>query len=252
MATTAQQPSYRKRIGYQAALLGGFSTIATILLVMGNLSTKDAILERQREDLQESLSQVVPHSYYSNNLLSEPLRLNNFAGELVTIYRGTAFNADTGKDVVSALAWEIVGQGYAGEMRFILGLDNQGTILGVRVLAHAETPGLGDKMEVAKDDWILDFDGLSLGNPIEVQWRVDKDGGQFDSFTGATITPRGIVAAILDALKFFKKHQKQLLLTPLVDVDREVNENLDNSVIKSSEKSVSTAVIKTGEKRNGT
>lgn len=215
-----QEPAYRKRIGYQAALLGGFSTIATVLLVMGNLSTRDAIFERQQEDLQSSLNQVVPARYYSNQLLLKPLQLKDDVGQSITIYRGTRFDPNTGKDKVSALAWEISGQGYAGEMRFILGLDHEAKILGVRVLAHAETPGLGDKMEVAKDDWILDFNGLSLGNPMESEWRVDKDGGRFDSFTGATITPRGIVAAILDALKFFQRHKAELLTPPVSESEQ--------------------------------
>lgn len=200
----SQEPKYRKRIGYQAALLGGFSTIATILLVMGNISTKDTIILRQQEDLQKSLSEVIPSEHYTNNLVQNPIQITIPEDKPVTIYRGAK------NQQISALAWEIIGQGYAGEMRFILAVDNAGKILGIRVLAHAETPGLGDKMEVAKDDWILTFNGLSLGNPPEAQWKVKKDGGQFDAFTGATITPRGIVGAVVDALKFFKQNRTEL------------------------------------------
>jgi electron transport complex protein RnfG len=207
------EPKYRQRVGYQAVLLGGFSTLATALLVAGNIATKDAIQERQREDLLDSLAQVVPDERYDNNLLAHPLEITNEKGKPVTIYRGT-IGAQ-----VKALAWEISGQGYAGEMRLILGLDAEGKVLGVRVLSHAETPGLGDKIEVAKDPWILGFNGLSLGDPPANEWAVKKDGGRFDQFSGATITPRGVVGAIKDGLSFFQTHRTELLNPPAITTD---------------------------------
>ncbi len=205
---TPLEPKYRQRIGYQAVLLGGFSTLATALLVASNNATKDASLERQREDLLASLDQVVPQERYDNNLLAHPLELADEQGRPMTVYRGTV-----GKQV-NALAWEISGQGYAGEIRLILGLDAEGEILGVRVLSHAETPGLGDKIEVAKDPWIVGFNGLSLGNPPTQQWAVKKDGGHFDQFSGATITPRAVVEAVKQGLRFFKTHRTELLSSP--------------------------------------
>ncbi|MES9968400.1 MAG: electron transport complex subunit RsxG [Candidatus Thiodiazotropha sp.] len=210
---TPLEPEYRKRVGYQAVLLGGFSTLATALLVAGNIATKDAIQERQREDLLDSLAQVVPDARYDNDLLAHPLEIMDEKGKPVTIYRGTVGAQ------VNALAWEISGQGYAGEMRLILGLDAEGKVLGVRVLSHAETPGLGDKIEVAKDPWILGFNGLSLGNPPKGEWAVKKDGGRFDQFSGATITPRGVVGAIKDGLTFFNQHRTELLNPPVITTD---------------------------------
>jgi electron transport complex protein RnfG len=210
---TPLEPEYRKRIGYQAVLLGGFSTLATALLVAGNIATKDAIKARQKEDLLDSLAQVVPAERYDNDLLAHPLEIKDEKGKPVTIYRGTVGAQ------VNALAWEISGQGYAGEMRLILGLDATGKVLGVRVLSHAETPGLGDKIEVAKDPWILAFNGLSLGNPPESEWAVKKDGGRFDQFSGATITPRGVVSAIKEGLTFFQTHRTALLNPPTITTD---------------------------------
>jgi electron transport complex protein RnfG len=210
---TPKEPQYRKRIGYQAVLLGGFSTLATALLVAGNLATKDAILERQKEDLLDSLAQVVPDERYDNDLLAHPLEITDEKGKPVTIYRGTVGSQ------VNALAWEISGQGYAGEIRLILGLDAEGKILGVRVLSHAETPGLGDKIEVAKDPWILGFNGLSLGDPPEGEWAVKKDGGHFDQFSGATITPRGVVQAIKGGLEFFHSNRTELLNPPALTTE---------------------------------
>jgi electron transport complex protein RnfG len=92
----------------------------------------------------------------------------------------------------------------------MLGVDAEGKVLGVRVLAHKETPGLGDKIEVKKGDWILRFAGLSLGNPLPEKWKVKKDGGQFDQFAGATITPRGVVKAVREGLDFFAANQAKL------------------------------------------
>lgn len=211
--STPKEPEFRKRIGYQAMLLGGFCTMATALLVMGNVATKDAIEARQREDLNESLAQVVPHNLYDNDLLDQPVTLSDSKGKPHTFYRGTEGMK------VSALAYEISGQGYAGEIRLIMGLDSDGKVLGIRVLSHSETPGLGDKIEVERDNWILGFNGLSLGDPPREKWKVKKDGGQFDSFTGATITPRGVLKAIEEGLVFFEDNKTELLSPPAVFED---------------------------------
>lgn len=199
----------KERVSTQSVLLGGFSLFATALLVIGNLATRDAIAERLREDLRASLSQVIPDSVHDNDLLAHPLAFKDETNAPLTIYRGTR----DGK--LTALAWEISGKGYAGDIRLVLGVDTSGRILGVRVLQHAETPGLGDNIEVSRSDWILGFNNLSIGNPPIEKWKVKKDGGQFDSFSGATITPRGVVAAVRHGLVFFRSH-KAALTSPVV------------------------------------
>lgn len=212
--STPREPEYRKRVGYQAMLLGGFSTLATALLVAGNLATKQAIAERQKEDLLASLSEVVTSDRYDNDLLEKPMQLPGPDGEPLTVYRGTEGMQ------VSSLAWEVIGQGYAGEIRVLLGVDSEGKVIGARVLAHAETPGLGDKIEVAKNGWILAFNGLSLGSPPAEKWAVTKDGGRFDAFSGATITPRAVVQAIKGGLDFFAEHKTELLSPPVITTAR--------------------------------
>lgn len=209
MSETQTLP-WRERISYQGMLLGGFAFIATLLLVLGNLATRDAIEQRLREDLRASLSQVIPAHVHDNDLLQAPLSFDTSDGRTLTIYRGTRGAR------VTALAWEIVGQGYAGDIRLIIGLAANGEVLGVRVLSHTETPGLGDKIEVSRDDWILGFTGLSLDNTPLADWFVKKDGGRFDAFSGATITPRGVVAAIREGLQFFHEHRVTLVDTPVV------------------------------------
>lgn len=207
MNTDIQTPKapLKEQIPYQAALLGGFVAIAAALLVSMNLSTKSPIAARQAEDLQASLAQVVADNLHDNKLLENTITLKDTAGKDITIYRGTR----AGK--VTALVWQTVGYGYAGEIKIIIAVDPDGNILGTRVLAHKETPGLGDKIEEAKGDWILKFTGLSLSNPDDAHWKVKKDGGQFDQFSGATITPRAVVKAIHEALQFFAAHKTELL-----------------------------------------
>jgi len=216
--STPKEPKYRQRVGYQATLLGGFTTLATALLVIGNISTRDVIAKRLEEDLLVSLSQVIPEEHYSNNLLENPLSMTRPQGEPITVYRGL-------EDMkVTALAWELASKGYAGDIRIILGLDAEGSILGARVLSHTETPGLGDKIEVQKDNWILEFNGLSLGNPPVDQWKVKKDGGRFDAFSGATITPRAVVNTIREGLTFFNEHKTELLNPPVIHNESTVME----------------------------
>ena len=208
--STVAEPSYRKRVGYQAGLLGGFAMISAALLVMGDLATRDAIAERRAEDLRASLSQVIPSRIHDNDLLANPIQLADAGGEPVTVYRALEGLA------VSGVAFGVTGTGYAGDIDLILGLDPQGRVLGVRVLAHAETPGLGDKIEVERDDWILAFAGRSLGDPPAQRWAVRKDGGDFDQFTGATITPRGVVNAIRDGLELFAANRDALLASAVL------------------------------------
>jgi len=212
--TTVSNPTYRQRVGYQAGLLGGFSLVAAALLVMGDIATRDTIAERNAEDLLASLAQVIPASMHDNDLLANTMKLelapgpeaadaDDAAGPLI-VYR-----ALQGLDV-KAVAFEVVGQGYSGPIHLLLGVDAGGRVLGARVLAHTETPGLGDKIEVDRDDWILAFDGRSLEDPTAERWAVKKDGGIFDQFSGATITPRAVVKAVKAGLTLFESHQDTL------------------------------------------
>jgi Na+-translocating ferredoxin:NAD+ oxidoreductase subunit G len=186
-------------------ILGVFCLGFGILLALTDFVTHDSIAARALEDRQNSLGQVIPASLHDNNPVLDTLDMQDAEGHAITVYRALKAGRVTG------VAYEIVGSGYAGEMKLMLGVGADGKALGVRVLSHKETPGLGDKMEVKKGDWILQFAGLSLGNPPVEKWKVKKDGGQFDQFTGATITPRGVVTAIRQGLEFFEAHQPQLL-----------------------------------------
>jgi electron transport complex protein RnfG len=208
--TTPPEPAYRKRVSYQAGLLGGFTLMAAAFLVMGNLATRGPIEQRRLEDLRASLSQVIPVGIRDNDLLQAPIRIPDAEGNPITVYRALRGGR------VSGVVYQVVGQGYGGEIRLILAVDPNGRVISTRVLAHAETPGLGDKIEAARDDWILGFDGRSLGDPPAERWTVKKDGGDFDQFTGATITPRAVTLALKSGLKFFHRHRTALLAPPVI------------------------------------
>jgi electron transport complex protein RnfG len=186
-------------------LLGGVALLASGLLVLGHTQTRAVIAARQAEDLKASLAEVVPSPLYDNDLTQDTVVLPRDTGTDVLAYRGRRGGQ------VTAVAWPLRAQGYAGPIELVMGLDRAGRIQGVRVLSHTETPGLGDKIEALKSDWVRRFDGLSLANPTPEQWAVKKDGGYFDQFTGATITPRAVVRAVKEGLLFFKRQRTVLL-----------------------------------------
>ncbi|MEA3639553.1 MAG: RnfABCDGE type electron transport complex subunit G [Lamprobacter sp.] len=238
----------REGIGYQTLLLGGFALAASALLVVGNLLTKGPIAQREAEDLRASLEQVIPDSLHDNDLLANPLLLPRWtagAGSAMSSAAVAAAKSTAGADAgptarpaarrqgadaitvyraldgldVTAVAFETLGQGYAGPIRVLLGIRADGRILGARVLSHSETPGLGDKIEISRDDWITAFNGLSLRDPPPERWAVKKDGGVFDQFSGATITPRAVVAAIKSGLETFAAERDALTASAVIRVE---------------------------------
>lgn len=203
-ATPPQAPA-KSPTWIHGAILGTFCLAFGLILALTDRYTVDDIAARALEDRQNSLKQVMPDAIHDNNPVTDTAEMKDARGKTITVYRARRAGAVTG------VAYEIYGNGYAGEIKLMIGIDNEGRVLGVRPLAHKETPGLGDKIEEKKGDWILRFTGLSLGNPLPERWKVKKDGGDFDQFAGATITPRGVVGAIRGGLDFFAAHKAELL-----------------------------------------
>jgi len=193
----------RTRLGYQASLLGGVALLTSAALAFASLITGPDIKAAEEADLKASLTQVLPGSY-DNELLKDTVTLNSEEGE-VLVYRARR----VGK--VEAVVYRVTGYGYSGAIVCMMGVSREGKVLGVRVIKHAETPGLGDKIEPAKANWIFSFDGKWLGEPSVDKWAVKKDGGVFDQFAGATITPRAVVKAVKGGLVFFEANKAQLL-----------------------------------------
>jgi electron transport complex protein RnfG len=189
----------------QAGVLGILALIAAFLLSSGDEMTRDPIAQRRLEDMQDSLRQVIPPEVHDNDLLADSITLAREDMAPIVVYRARRDGR------ITAVAFGLTAQGYSGDISLVLGVDTHGTLLGARVLSHTETPGLGDKVESAKDDWILRFTGLSLGDPPEKKWKVKKDGGVFDQFSGATITPRAVVKGVKEGLVFFRNNRDRIL-----------------------------------------
>ncbi|MGE5466498.1 MAG: electron transport complex subunit RsxG [Ignavibacteria bacterium] len=204
-ALPSPTPDAPARAWVHGAILGAFCLGFGLLLAVTDVYTVDDIAARALEDRQRSLAQVMPDDIHDNNPVTDTLAMTDALGKPITVYRARSAGKVTG------VAYEIYGSGYAGEIKLMMGIDADGRVLGVRALAHKETPGLGDKIEEKKTGWILRFTGLSIGNPPPERWKVKKDGGDFDQFAGATITPRGVVGAIRGGLEFFAAHKAELL-----------------------------------------
>lgn len=199
--TTVIEPSYRKRIGYQGGLLGMFATLAATLLVAGNVATYDVIEQRKAEDLQYSLGQVIPDSIHDNNLLDDKLVLQH-QGKDVVVYRGLK-----GPEV-EAVAYGVQEQGYGGEISMIMGVNRDGELLGVRILSHTETPGLGDRIEVEKDDWVYSFDGLSFEKLPEKKWAVRKTAA-FSTSSAGRLSLHALLSEQSSKVSFFSANTRQ-------------------------------------------
>ncbi len=195
--------SFREKMGYQPILLGAFALLASGALAWASNATGAAIAAAEAKDLRDSLSEVLPQGMADNDFLKDTIELDN-KGKTVTIYRARQGG------VVKAALFKVAERGYAADIQVLMAVDTDGKTLGVRVLKHAETPGLGDKIEVKKDKWITDFDGKSLGDPAPEKWGVKKDSGVFDQFAGATITPRAVVKAVKGGLEFFAAHKSEI------------------------------------------
>ncbi len=206
----ANLEALRPKLEFQTGVLAGFALLASILLGITNCSTEGTIQQRLNEDLINSLAEVVPNGLHDNDLLQDTLTIPSAEYNLGNAETLVYLAKQAGK--VTAVCFKLTApDGYSGAINMVMGVDRDGNILGVRVLSHKETPGLGDKIEVTKSDWILKFVGRSLDNLRRELWGVKKDGGEFDQFAGATITPRKTVQAIYRGLKLFKEHQNELV-----------------------------------------
>lgn len=192
-------------IWYQGVSLGVVGVSITIALASAYSSTREAVAAALENDTRQTLAQVLPPGYADNNLLKDTLELADADGKLLTVYRARKNGA------VRAVLYEQTGKGYGGVIKLIMAVDANGVIQGVRITQHTETPGLGDKIDASKADWIHGFEGRALGEPDLPGWAVKKDGGIFDQFAGATITPRAVVATVKRGLEFFGRNRSKLL-----------------------------------------
>lgn len=199
----------RKQIITTALLLMFFATIGAAVVGFTHDNTEDRIRLNQQRIMLERLNTILPPASYDNELLKDSLTLA--ADPLLgTTADSTAYLARKAGRPVGVVLPAVAGNGYNGSIYLLVGVYTNGELAGVRVTRHRETPGLGDAIEAERSDWILGFAGKSLDNPGAKRWKVKRDGGDFDQFTGATITPRAVVKAVYDALVYFDENREQL------------------------------------------
>lgn len=185
------------------------AAICTALVAVTWSVTRPRIAENEQSYLQDSLSPALADIYYDNELSESILVLPPPHGlpgrEPVTVYR-------LFRDGEPAAAVFIVNAtgGYAGSIRLLVGVDYSGELTAVRVLAHNETPGLGDRIESSRSNWLQQFDGASLRSPPAERWSIKRDGGEFDQLTGASVTPRAVVRGVKETLLYFEANREQL------------------------------------------
>jgi electron transport complex protein RnfG len=184
------------------------------LLVMRAL-TAERIAEQQRASTLRALAVLLPKEYDND---PQADRIDVVAPAWLGSEDALAVRRARNGGRVQALLLEAVApDGYNGDIRLLVGVDAEGRVIGVRVVEHRETPGLGDPIEIARGPWITGFDGRSLRDPAADAWRVRRDGGAFDQLAGATITPRAVVGAVRRTLQFVETHGEALAETPSGD-----------------------------------
>jgi electron transport complex protein RnfG len=197
------------------SLRAASTLLAVAILAFGAVAL---VHERTRADIaaaararqQEQLAAVLGGTPFDNDPLQDVVELRDAellgTGSPVPVHRARL----QGRPVAVIMA-AVAPDGYSGPIELLVGIDPDGRLLGVRVTRHRETPGLGDFIELRRSDWIQQFAGRSLQSPNPERWQVRRDGGDFDQFTGATVTPRAVVTAVARTLQAFERHREALL-----------------------------------------
>ena len=193
-----------------SGLLVIFAAVATAILAATFDITHSQIRRNEQRAQRMLIDQVMPAALHDNDLLSAQKTLPA-DGSLGTRAPSFAWIARKHGLATGVVLEAVAPDGYSGDIALLIGLREDGQILGVRVTAHKETPALGDYIDITKSRWITQFDGKSLTAPSEKNWKVKQDGGSFDARAGATITPRAVVKAVHGALRYFAKHRAELL-----------------------------------------
>jgi Na+-translocating ferredoxin:NAD+ oxidoreductase subunit G len=211
MASRAERPA--RRAARAAVMLATAAIMAFGLVAMVHEITRDQIAATERARELARFDEVLAGHPHDNDLLADVLTLRDpeLLGPTAAI---TAYRARSGGQAVAVVLEPVAPDGYSGAIRLLVAIAPDGTIVGVRVIGHRETAGLGDFIDVRKSDWIERFTGRSAGDPELARWRVRKDGGDFDQYTGATITSRAVVGTLGRTLQFFARHRDELLAAP--------------------------------------
>ncbi len=190
-----------------------FAILGAALVGLTFTQTVDTIKHNEKVTLLRKLNNIIPSESYDNDLLLDTISIK-LSALLGTKEESLAYRARKNGKNIAVVFSSIATNGYNGSIYLLVGIKADGRLAGVRVVKHRETPGLGDVVSISHSNWILGFDNKSLSNPDEKGWKVKRDGGEFDQFTGATITPRAVVKAVHNALLYFDQNQNMLFSTP--------------------------------------
>ena len=198
-----------KNILITASLLTLFAVSGAALVGVTFIQTEDDIKHNEELTLLKKLNNIIPAESYNNDLLADTIIIKP-STLLSTKEESLAYRARKNSQNIAVVFSSIAANGYNGSIHLLVGVNANGNLSGVRVVKHRETPGLGDAVDISHSKWILGFNDKSLGNPDDQGWKVKRDGGIFDQFTGATITPRAVVDAVHNALLYFEKNKNML------------------------------------------
>ncbi len=206
-----------KHTSVTAITMVAFALIGTALLAYVFNITREPIEKSEAEARLALFRQILPDEHYysdhkskdEDSLLNNVIEIapNDLLGNKVP---SKAYIAKQDHAFAAVILEAIAHDGYSGDIKLLIAIRADGTVSGVRVLAHKETPGLGDYIDIAHGNWIKLFDNESVEKTPAEQWKVKKDGGKFDYMVGATITPRAVVKAVAKALQFYVQNQHTL------------------------------------------
>mgnify|MGYP001314278250 FL=1 len=200
-------------IGLSGSVLAVFAAITSVAIGWTYLATKDQIDMEVRRAEARQLLEIFPPETHDNDIVDDGFELVADTPLLGIREARQGYRVRQNNRVIGVILPATARDGYSGDIRALVGIRNDGSVAGVRVVAHRETPGLGDKVDLRKSDWILGFDNRSLSQPDLSGWNVEKDGGVFDQFTGATVTPRAVILATRRALEYARLNAETLFET---------------------------------------
>jgi len=206
--------SIAKNMLISAALLGGFAVIGTALVAYTSERTVHQVEANKRAYTLGKLHEIISPKAHDNNLEQDTIRVSDpllGSTHAMLVYRARKHGRP-----VAAIIETNAPDGYSGNIRMLVGIRVDGTLLGVRVTEHQETPGLGDAIDTSKSNWILQFNNHSLANPKPDNWKVKRDGGYFDQITSATISSRAVTKAVYNTLRYYREHRDQLFASQSV------------------------------------
>ena len=202
-------------------VLGAFAIVGVTLVAVTHAATAGRIAANDRMTMLKKLEAIVPPGSIGNDPITDRIEVQ--AADLLGNASTNVYRVRKDGEGVALVLNPVVPDGYAGPIKLLVAVMKDGSLGGVRVVSHHETPGLGDKIEEQRNDWIFGFTGKSLDDPTEDQWKVKRDGGVYDQFTGATITPRSIVKAVANTLRFVKAQGEGLYTQPAVAPAKEAS-----------------------------